>query len=396
MVGWEYPPHNSGGLGVACEGLTKALSGLNTQIYFTLPYALPLGVLHMNVLDCSLPDDLVLGHGKPPFSVYSSVSRKPISPDMLDLQALPESDIEQKVATYTDLVVSKGVHSNNYDIIHTHDWMSYPAGIALKNKTNKPLVSHIHSTEFDRIPSGHGSHFIAHTEYEGLMASDAVIAVSEFTKRLLVEKYHIDPNKIHVVHNGVDKHTYQPTAHFAGNRPVIVFMGRLTQQKGADYFLRLAKSVMFLIPDVLFVVAGSGDQYHYLLLKNAEQHLSAHVLFTGFLRDKQREMLLNRASVFVMPSLSEPFGLVALEAAQRNTPVIVSLQSGVREVLHHAKHIDFWDVDKMSREIEHILKDKDYAQEIVSGQHQDLEHVTWNHAGQKVKNVYEKVIHGKH
>ena len=179
---------------------------------------------------------------------------------------------------------------------------------------------------------------------------------------------------------------------FAAKRPVIVFMGRLTAQKGVEYFLDLAKAVVKEIPQALFVVAGNGDQYYSLLFRSADHQLSASVLFSGFVRDREREMLLDRADVFVMPSLPEPFGLVALEAAQRQTPVIVSNNSGVREVLHHALKVDFWDVKLMTQQIRRLLEDSTYRQEVITGQNQDLTQTSWQKSANKVRNIYQSLF----
>ncbi|MBW7944303.1 glycosyltransferase family 4 protein [Patescibacteria group bacterium] len=403
MVGWEYPPHNSGGLGVACEGLTQALAEANTQIFFTLPYRFPATVSHMQLIACQNPEEIeaVLRGSGPPLLSYSpglSPSLNFATKDSLELATLPQSEIEQRVNYYADQVLQVGSQlRRKYDLIHAHDWMAFPAAMKLQEKVKKPFIAHVHSTEMDRIPSGHGSHYIAHTEYLGMQRAERVIAVSNFTKRILVSKYNIDPNKIDVVHNGVTPASRLSDEHlqFATERPMIVFMGRLTAQKGAEYFLQLAKAVIDRIPEALFVVAGHGDQYHSLLFQSAYQQLSASVLFTGFMRDHQREALLSRADVFVMPSLSEPFGLVALEAAQRQTPVIVSNNSGVKELLHHALKADFWDVGKMAGYIQDLIQNQDFRQQIVAGQNEDLKQATWDNAAGNVSKIYTKLLEKK-
>ena len=399
MVGWEYPPHNSGGLGVACEGLTEALAEANTNIFFTLPYRYATAVHHMNVITCQSQLQSESGLvGAPPFMAYSPTFQP--TPDLatmtgLELSTLPQSEIEQQVNQYAEHVLSTGKQlRRKYDLIHAHDWMAFPAAMKLQEKVKKPFIAHVHSTEMDRIPSGHGSHYIAHTEYLGMQRADRVIAVSNFTRRILIEKYHVDPKKIDVVHNGVTPASKLPDdqLQFATKRPMIVFMGRLTAQKGAEYFLQLAKAVIHELPEALFVVAGHGDQYHSLLFQSAYQQLSASVIFTGFMRDHQREALLSRADVFVMPSLSEPFGLVALEAAQRQTPVIVSHNSGVKELLQHALQADFWDVSKMGLYIKDLIRDPAFRAEVIQGQNEDLHQATWQNAAQNVSDIYKKLL----
>ena len=399
MIGWEYPPHNSGGLGVACQGITEALAAQNHSIFFTLPYSLKNAPAHMSVMSCrdplwEVPADL------PPFLAYDPSQFASLNPDVIpkipahDLASLPSSEIEIKVSQYADLVAKEAKkHTNEYQVIHAHDWMSFPAAMKVKRQSGKPLVSHIHSTEYDRIPSGYGSQYITQIEQSGMAASDVVIAVSEYTKRLLIQKYAIPAKKIKVVHNGMffSPHTDPGTHHFAQNQPVVVFMGRLTGQKGPEYFVALANKVLEQIPNALFVVAGNGDMYHSLLLSTASQGLSAKVLFSGFVRDKQRETLLDRADVFVMPSLSEPFGLVALEAAERNTPVIISKHTGVSEVLPSAIAIDFWDVQKMSDTIVQLLGDASYKNAVVQNHQNELQRVTWQAAAQKLDAIYRSV-----
>ncbi len=408
MIGWEYPPFNSGGLGVACEGITRALAAQNTELYFTLPHNFLGRLPHMKVVNCADPtwtdgtlrDQL---YGAIPFGLYEASTameqaQSIVSDETLDshaLSSLPQSELEAKVDQYAQMVALKGAKlSSHFDVIHAHDWMSFPAGVALAKKTGKPLITHVHSTEHDRIPSGQGSQYIHHMEFEGMQQATRVVAVSDYTKWILVDKYSLDPNKIDVVHNGINRLEEQTFVRneFAGNRPLVVFMGRLTAQKGAPYFLALASQVLRRVPEALFVVAGDGDMYQELLFSTAYQKLSASVLFSGFVRDKQRDAVLNRADVFVMPSLSEPFGLVALEAAQRHTPVIVSKNAGVSEVLPSSIALDFWDLNKMTNAIVEIIKDSTIAESLVQNQLKDLESVTWNHSAAKLQKVYQRAL----
>lgn len=404
MIGWEYPPHNSGGLGVACEGITQALSADGSQINFTLPHRFDHKVDHMKILECSDPSWANPGKAgvNPPFFAYSTevpvphVSRK-LPFDRHESRTLPQSEIEIKVNQYADKVFQAADLHNDFDVIHAHDWMSFPAAMKVSQESGKPMVAHIHSTEYDRVPHGYGSQFISQTEYQGLNSAHSIVAVSYYTKKLLVDHYQIDPKKIHVVYNGISQLTesnLKNTTSFAPERPVIAFMGRLTMQKGADYFLALAKKVLEKLPNALFVVAGHGDMYHELLFKNAYQRLSASVLFSGFVRDKQKDMLLDRANVFVMPSVSEPFGLVALEAAQRQTPVIVSKNSGVSEVLGGSIVTDFWDIEKMTDEIVRLVSKPEYSQQVVNSQNDDMTQVSWKNAASKIREIYMNAIKG--
>lgn len=435
MIGWEYPPHNSGGLGVACKGLTEALAQTDTDLHFSLPYSQTLDISHMKVHHCvhqnweavdsdgnviftQSVDQYLPGVTAPPFFAYSSeytwhldssvvhsIDGTPVpienvgySFDLSKLHKQSSSQLEKQVSEYAEVVGGVGAtHKDSFEVIHAHDWMSFPAAQELKKRTGKPLVTHVHSTEYDRAGLNQGNRFISEVEYEGMHRADHVIAVSYYTKRLLEQKYGVDSNKITVVHNGVEKLREAPnpgTEHFAPKRPVIAFMGRLTIQKGVSYFLDLAHAVLQKIPNALFVVAGNGDMYHELLLKTAASGISASVVFSGFVRDSQRKKLLDRADVFVMPSVSEPFGLVALEAAQHHTPVIVSKNAGVSEVLPHAIALDFWDIDQMTESIADIISDDDVSSQMVAGQLNDIAKQTWKSSAEKIASVYKKAFLG--
>jgi len=421
MIGWEYPPHNSGGLGIACEGLTQALSQDDTKVHFSLPYESGHGVDHMNIhycvhdnwrhKDCDCKDKsgkCVNVNCEPPFFAYSQEVYIPEQPELVSsnsgysfdlnkLRKLSSNQLEKQVTEYAQIVGNVGLNNNDFEVIHAHDWMSFPAGQQLKKETGKPLITHVHSTEYDRSGLSSGNQYIEHIEYTGMHQADHVIAVSHYTKKLLEQRYGVDPKKISVVHNGISELAHPVDVgkhHFAPSRPVIAFMGRLTIQKGVSYFLDLAKEVLKEIPEALFVVAGNGDMYHELLLKTADGGLSASVVFSGFVRDEQRRKLLNRADVFVMPSISEPFGLVALEAAQRHTPVIVSKNAGVSEVLTNAISLDFWDIKKMASAIVDLVTDVDKSNTQVAGQLEDLSKQTWKSSAQKVKEIYKNAFLG--
>jgi len=382
MVGWEYPPYNSGGLGVACDGLTRALSDQGTQIYFTLPYSLIGALPHMQVLNCASSEDQNLK--RPPFFVY-------------DLQLThgqsAELSIEQQVRGYAQRV-KKVAKSKKADLIHAHDWMSFPAAQAARQSLGKPMIAHVHSTEFDRIPSGNGSNFIYQTEKDGLEAADKIVAVSEYTKQILITKYSIAADKIEVVYNGIDPLAQSSVEliHFAPDRPLIVFMGRLAEQKGAWYFIDLAQEVLTQLPNSLFVLAGQGEEYRSLLFKAAGNNLSASVLFSGFLRGREKEILLSRTDIFVMPSLSEPFGIVALEAAQRHIPVIISNNSGVSEVLNGAIEVDFWDTKKMAAKILALLGNLEYKRQVIKAQDESLAKLSWQRSALKMRKVYSELL----
>ncbi len=397
MIGWEYPPHNSGGLGVACKGLTESLAETNTQIFFTLPFELGQSTSHMQTIPCTVDQPSLQKATAPPFDAYVSTenySEKSVDAALKN-NFTSEYYLETQVSRYAQLVQQAAAQrAQQFDVVHGHDWMSFLGGIRVQRNLHKPFIAHIHSTEFDRIPSGNGSQFIKDVEAAGVQAADQVVAVSHYTKYVLMREYGVDGDKIEVVHNGVNPPEWpiEPGKfHFSPNRPVILFMGRLTGQKGPEYFLELAKRVLQKIPDALFVVAGHGDLYRSLLLTTAREHLSASVLFSGFVRDQERATLLNRADLFIMPSISEPFGLVALEAAQYHTPVVISKQAGVHEVLPSAIDIDFWDMDKMVETIVKLLSNKEEHRERVQRQLGDLSNLSWTKSAAKMKRIYQKL-----
>lgn len=392
MIGWELPPHNSGGLGVACANLAQALIDDKLSISLTLPYAINNPTLACQLINCgggnsSLSDHLL----KPPFNPYNPIATK----SKTGGRVRPYSSLEREVEQYAKNVLAFArVHANEFDVVHAHDWMGLPAAIKIKQILGKPYIAHIHSTEYDRSLQENLNSYIANCELMGMRRADKVIAVSYYTKRLLVEKYFINADKIEVVHNGVvallKENENLPTT-FAKERPVIVFMGRLTMQKGPDYFLDLAGKVIAQRPDALFIISGMGDMYEQLLFTSAGKSLSANILFSGFVRGGAQNAILKRADVFVMPSVSEPFGLVATEAAILGTPVIASKTSGVVEIMKGGVSFDFWDSDAMVAEILHLLEDKTYRSRVVAEQITSLSQATWKKAAKRVKKIYQEV-----
>lgn len=411
MIGWELPPHNSGGLGVACAGLAQALSQDGCQLAFTLPFDYDEQVDYMKIVDCahsswSASCCRTQMLQQPPFSVYQTSATMPqIYPrrqrrarSLLGLPN-PGSDLEARVSQYAQEVLKFArAHADEFDLVHAHDWMTLPAAMIIKKELGKPYIAHIHSTEYDRSLTDDLHTYIGCSEEEGMRLADQVITVSYYTKRILVEKYAIDPEKIEVVHNGIvpllqDLNEIPRT--FAQNRPVVVFMGRLTIQKGPDYFLELAGEILTKKPNTLFIVAGNGDMYQQLLLTNAGKSLSANVLFSGFIRGDTQKKLLDRADVFVMPSVSEPFGLVALEAAKQKTPVILSKTSGAGEVLTGSPQVNFWDIKEMSEAVLKLLDDKKYRQQVIKNQLSQLNKLSWQAAAHKVEKIYQKILKTK-
>jgi len=421
MLGWEFPPIINGGLGVACLGLSKALAkqveltlilpksdpsivlnkveviGLNQQekirireefqreFYEELEevYSIPMSVLPYQIPTLpirSLKKNSTTKNKKISFTEFY----KPFQID--DLYG---DDTIQKVIEYA-AVCADMCMDWDFEIIHCHDWMTMLAGVEIKHRTGKPLVLHVHSLEYDRN-NGNTNSWVYQIEKQAMHEADAILPVSDYTGRIAIEHYDVSPRNIHSVHNGIEK-----VIPFHMDKPfpekVVLFIGRVTHQKGPEYFIEVASQVLKEFPLARFVVAGTGDKLKEMIETGAYKHLGLNVHFTGFLnRDKIHE-LLAMADVYCMPSVSEPFGLSALEAAQFGVPCVVSKQSGVSEVLIGALKADYWDIDKMAHYILMLLKDPDFAHTVSENAHFDLEHCTWENAAIEIKEIYNQLL----
>lgn len=280
-----------------------------------------------------------------------------------------------------------------FDVIHAHDWLTYPAGVAVRALTGKPLVCHIHATEFDRSGE-HINQQVYDLERMGMNAADRVIAVSRLTKAIVHAKYGVPDEKIDVVYNGVEQDEIQPDTGTAIERDekIVLFLGRITMQKGPEYFIRAAKRVLEVYPKVKFVVAGSGDMAVRMIEDAAAHGIGHKVLFTGFLRGRDVDKVYAMADCYVMPSVSEPFGIAPLEAMRNDTPVIVSNQSGVAEVLTHALKVDFWDIDEMANKIVAVLKYPPLSKTLTEHGRFELRGLSWDGASDKTVKSYARAI----
>lgn len=280
-----------------------------------------------------------------------------------------------------------------FDVIHAHDWLTYPAGVAVRALTGKPLVCHIHATEFDRSGE-HINQQVYDLERMGMNAADRVIAVSRLTKAIVHSKYGVPDEKIDVVYNGVEQDTVQPGQGTAieKDEKIVLFLGRITMQKGPEYFIRAAKRVLEVYPKVKFVVAGSGDMAVRMIEDAAAHGIGHKVLFTGFLRGRDVDKVYAMADCYVMPSVSEPFGIAPLEAMRNDTPVIVSNQSGVAEVLTHALKVDFWDIDEMANKIVAVMKYPPLSKTLTEHGRFELRGLTWDGASEKTVKSYARAI----
>lgn len=391
MFGWEFPPFNSGGLGTACLGLTKALSRKGHEVTFVLPRRLD---LHVDYMDMVFADDprMRVKAVNSLLAGYVTDSRYRVLMDALppELAKLYGQDLYEETSRYAEKAreLAKTI---DHDVIHAHDWLSFPAGMAAAAASGKPLVSHVHATEFDRTANGEVNRYVYDIERAGMHAASRVVSVSNYTKGTVVRHYGVAERKISVVHNGVDPRdaTLFPKSKLAEHYRIVLFLGRLTVQKGPDWFLRTAKLVLETDKDVLFVVAGAGDMERQVIQEAAALGIAENVIFTGFRRGADVDRLYQMADLYVLPSVSEPFGITALEAVQQGTPVIVSAQSGVKEVLPDALQVDFWDTQKTADLILGTLFRREHARELAARQALSLPHVTWDAAAEKLGALYQ-------
>ena len=398
MYGWEFPPHNSGGLGVACYGLARALVSEGANVRFVLPRKYPVAASGAHVVFADEANPLDAEQARKFSSGYITEDQlKFLRGQYPELQYGPSLfDEVLRYAALSPLVALQ----YPADVIHAHDWLCYPAGIAAKRVTGSPLVVHVHATEFDRTGHGNVNQSVYEVERRGMQEADKVIAVSDYTKRIIVEHYGIDPNKVEVVHNGIDPDDAAVSTSAEAEMKrlkdagwgVVLFVGRLTLQKGPDYFLEAAKRVIEHRPNTLFVISGSGDMAKQIIERSAYLGIGDKVLFTGFLREKELARLYGIADLLVMPSVSEPFGIVPLEALLNNTPVLISKQSGVAEVIRNSLKTDFWDIEDMANKIISVLTNPSLRDTLTTEGSREARAQIWKKAAQRCMMVYDKVV----
>lgn len=418
MFGWEFPPHIAGGLGTACHGLTRGLSNHDTEVTFVVPRAYGdedqdfISVLNASDVEARYvmggEDEFIPGlhYVRIDSNMVPYVSPEEFRMRSEEPERVPGDvwyqryafsgkygpDLMEEVARYA--VVASEVAAklrDEFDVIHAHDWLTYYAGIAAKRVSGKPLVVHIHATEFDR--SGENlNRRVYEIELAGMQAADRVIAVSHLTRKIVIEKYGIHPSKVVAVHNAVAVNAlFKRGIERAVKDKVVTFLGRITYQKGPEYFVEAAAKVLKRLPNVRFVMAGSGDMLNQVVRRVAKLGIADRFHFTGFLKGDEVHTMFGLSDVYVMPSVSEPFGISPLEAMQSRVPVIISKQSGVAEVLDYAVKVDYWDVDAMADAIHAMVTypalGKMFAREGLN----EVMSLKWDNAARKVKDVYESV-----
>lgn len=419
MFGWEFPPHISGGLGTACYGLVKGLVHHNQDIIFVVPKLWgdeePLAdfvnasdvtidyrekkfkKIWKNMTYLEVSSFLVPYLGPEEFKKYTDYTvhdrmdvDESVFSNKFEFSGKYGKDLMMEVSRYA-LVAAQIAKSKEHDVIHAHDWLAYPAGIAAKEISGKPLVAHIHATEFDR--SGESVNKpVYDIERAGMQAADHVVAVSHLTRKVVIEKYGIHPDKVSVLHNAVlDASIIKSSTMKNVPEKIVTFLGRITFQKGPEYFVEAAKKVIDRDPNVRFVMAGNGDLLNKMIERVAELGMGTKFHFTGFLKGKDVDDMYAISDVYVMPSVSEPFGIAPLEAVRHNTPVIISKQSGVAEVLRNAIKIDFWDVDAMADAIFGLLHYDSISKMFKELGSEELKKLKWEHVAAKLVTVYDKL-----
>lgn len=391
-LGWEFPPNNYGGLGVACEGLVRGLTAAGLEILLVLPRYQSSTIARCQIIAAEKQlSTMPINVG---FSSYcTSESYQEWYRNHSGAASLYGATIFTEVEHYAQAVANI-VLQECFDIIHAHDWMSFKAGMLAKEITKKPLVVHIHATEFDRTGGNGVNEMVYNIERSGMIEADTVIAVSQFTKNKIIKHYAINADKISVVHNAIT----HDVVHYRDNcnnnqQPMVLFLGRLTLQKGPDYFITAAQKLLHYRPKVTFVIVGSGDMEEDLIQWVARAGMSDKILFTGQLRGADVDKMYRIASVFVMPSVSEPFGLTVLEAIQQGTPVIMSKQSGVSEVVRHALAVDFWDINELVNKIIAVLDHTVLQKMLAYNARQEVRALSWDKAAQQCIAVYKKCLY---
>ncbi|MFP4144221.1 MAG: glycosyltransferase family 4 protein [Phycisphaeraceae bacterium] len=436
MLGWEFPPHITGGLGTACAGLTRALSELGDEVTFVLPQPVektgdePVRVVgpepasprraqaappappeapmeapappgYEQVAFRQVPARLPYPYpGRAPTALSMGISKKKLPEDRRrELQQPEETDrtfrgdpiLEtQRYARMCVLLARR----EPFDVIHAHDWMTFPAAMAVARASGKPLVVQVHSTEIDRA-GDRPNQAIVDIERRGMHAATRVIAVSRLTAALLEHRYGVEPERIAVVHNAVAPDCPAPQPKQATIKPtdkLVLFLGRVTDQKGPSYFLHAAKKVLEKHERVKFVVAGVGDRIADMIDLADRLELGEHVIFTGFLTSEDVDRVFEMADVYVMPSVSEPFGIAALEAVQHEVPVVVSRTSGVTEVLKHALKVDFWDAADMADKVIAVLRHPPLAATMRHFADIEVQRLTWKDAAERCDAVYRDAV----
>ncbi|MDR0763128.1 MAG: glycosyltransferase family 4 protein [Bacteroidales bacterium] len=424
MFGWEFPPHITGGLGTASYGLCKGLLKQGMEVIFTVPKLY--GDEDNSVAKMVGAENIEVDFRHPVYKeVWSKLTYIAINARLIPYVGLDEyyslqksdakgsvggdgfkrkfsfsgkyqANLIEEVYRYA-MVASTIASEQEFDVIHAHDWLTYQAGIEAKRVSGKPLVIHVHATEYDR--SGENVNPLVYSiEREGMLAADRIITVSNLTRQTVIDRYGIDSKKVVTVHNAVEptddeaKKSLVAEKHIS--QKVVTFLGRLTFQKGPEYFIEAAHKILEKDDDVRFVVAGAGDMYNKMVERVAGLRIGSRVLFTGFLKGLEVDKMFLLSDVYVMPSVSEPFGISPLEAMRSHVPVVISKQSGVSEILNYALKVDFWDVGAMADAVYALLHYSALSSMFKKYGTVEVDNLKWENAAKKVVNVYKDALNG--
>ncbi len=423
MFGWEFPPHISGGLGTASYGLTKGMAAMDDmEVIFVIPRAWGdedqsmVRLIGANKVPVAYKKILYQGSRKPIEKIEVSSKIVPYTdPDdfwkvvsteddeqrvivqtnnkgMVDFSGRYDSNLLEEIYKYS-VVASVIAEENDFDLIHAHDWLTYPAGIAAMEVSGKPLVIHVHATDFDRS-GGSVNPDVYNIEKRGMDAASKIITVSNLTREIVINKYNIHPDKVETVYNAVEPVNFSNDiiVNKGFDEKVVTFLGRITLQKGPEYFIEAAYKVLKMMNNVRFVMAGSGDMMERMMRRAAALKITDRFHFTGFLKGRDVFTMLAMSDVYIMPSVSEPFGISPLEAMQSNVPVIISKQSGVAEILTHAVKTDFWDIDAMADAIYGILNYPALANMFTRNGKEEVIRLKWDNSARHVRDIYERVV----
>ena len=397
MLGWELPPHNSGGLGVACLNLSRALAHEGADIDFVVPYTADHSDIKFMKVVSALKLDPLYRYGLGAYD--SNKIEKVVFPDTSEEKMMSIRDVQHK---YCDFI-EKYLMEYKPDVVHAHDWLTFEAGVLAKKNYGLPLVAHVHATEFDRSGMNGGNPVVHAVEYEGLMMADKIIAVSKATKKIIHDRYGIPWDKIDVAYNSLDEGFVTSDYSFKADHykyieamkelgyKIVSTVGRFTIQKGLSHMMHAAARAISKEPKLLFVFAGDGEEREELMKLAADLHITNNVIFTGFVRGQRLRDIYEISDVFVMSSVSEPFGLTALEAAHHGNVLILTKQSGVAEVLRSVMEYDFWDEEKLADEIVAVAKSDALMTALQNGISHEYLKISWDDIAKKCLSVYNEV-----
>ena len=403
-LGWEFPPNSWGGLGVACYGLTQGLSNNGATVSLVLPHEQITDIKKCKIL-CA-PVDLHKNFVLRQASAYAEASA-----DRQDeRKETSEKNVVNKFSKnkvyknlYTDIFSKVSRYAKNcqnvaltqdFDVIHAHDWLTFKAGMKIKKLTKKPLFVHVHSIEFDRCGEKKGCKKIIDIEKKGMQVADCIMAVSNCTKERIIKYYDISADKIFVVHNAissksVDNHPEREQEFSSKTKPKVLFLGRLTVQKGPEYFLKAAHKILQQKDNIEFVIAGSGDMKNKLVRLTKKLGIEESVTFTGFLQGEEIDNMYRQADVYVMPSVYEPFGLTPLEAMRNGVPVIVSKCAGVCEIIKNCFKVDFWNTDDIAQKVLCLLNNSKLREDFSVNGKKEVSKFSWDNAAEKCIKIYK-------